>query len=45
MDVFSNTLKTIWFISIRFAVLAFIIVNFEEEIPLRKDLVTEFGIT
>lgn len=44
-DVFSDTLKTIWFVSIGFAALGFLMVNFEKEIPLRKDLVTEFGIT
>jgi Major Facilitator Superfamily len=43
-DVFSDSLKAIWFVSIGFAALAFLIISFEKEIPLRKDLVTEFGI-
>jgi MFS family permease len=44
VDVFSDSLKTIWYVSVGFAVLAFLTVSFEKEIPLRKDLVTEFGI-
>ncbi|KAF8860417.1 MFS general substrate transporter [Acephala macrosclerotiorum] len=42
--VFSETLKTIWYVSIAFAALGFLLVNFEKEVPLRKELDTKFGI-
>jgi hypothetical protein len=44
VGVFSEALKTVWFVSIAFAGFGFILVNLEKEIPLRKELETEFGI-
>ena len=42
--VFSKTLKTIWYVSIALEALGFVLVNFEKEVPLRKELDTEYGI-
>lgn len=44
IKIFSRTLKTIWYVSIAFAALGFVLVNFEKEVPLRKELDTEYGI-
>ncbi|PQE08163.1 major Facilitator Superfamily protein [Rutstroemia sp. NJR-2017a BVV2] len=44
IEVFSKTLKTIWYVSIAFVALGFVLVNFEKEIPLRKELDTDFGM-
>lgn len=40
IDVFSDSLKTIWYVSVGFVALGFLVVTFEKETPLRKDLVT-----
>jgi hypothetical protein len=42
--VFSKILKAIWYVSIAFVALGFVLVNFEKEIPLRKELDTDFGM-
>lgn len=44
-DVFSNSLKIIWYVSMGFAALGFLVVRFEKETPLRKHLITKFGIS
>jgi hypothetical protein len=44
MSVFADSLQTVWYVSIGFAGLAFLLVFIEKEIPLRKELETEFGI-
>jgi len=44
IDVFTAALKTVWYVSIAFASLGFVLVNLEKEVKLRKDLETEFGI-
>jgi hypothetical protein len=45
IDMLSDSLKSVWYVSIGFVALGFLVVAFEKEIPLRKDLVTEFGIS
>jgi hypothetical protein len=40
IDVFSDSLKTIWYVSMGFVALGFLVVIFEKETSLRKDLVT-----
>ncbi len=42
IDMFSESLKTIWYASIGFVVSGFLVVKFEKETPLGKDLFTEF---
>jgi hypothetical protein len=44
IDVFVDALRTVWYVSIAFAGLGFLLVMLEKEIPLRKELETEFGI-
>jgi len=44
-SVFADALKYMWYIAIAFAGLGFLIVILEREIPLRKELDTEYGIT
>jgi hypothetical protein len=45
IDMLSDSLKSVWYVSIGFVALGFLVVTFEKEIPLRKDPVTEFGIS
>lgn len=45
IDMLSDSLKSVWYVSVGFVALGFLVVTFEKEIPLRKDLVTEFGIS
>jgi hypothetical protein len=42
---FRTHLHPIWHVSIGFVALGFLIVGFKKEILLRKDLITEFGIS
>ncbi|KAJ5510574.1 Major facilitator superfamily domain general substrate transporter [Penicillium expansum] len=44
IGVFSDSLKLIWLVSIAFCGLACILVFFEKEVPLRKELETEYGM-
>ncbi|KAJ6131688.1 Major facilitator superfamily domain general substrate transporter [Penicillium samsonianum] len=44
MGVFSDSLKLVWFVSIAFCGLACILVIFEKEVPLRKELDTDYGM-
>ncbi len=43
-SVFADALKMMWYVCIAFAGLGFLLVIFEKEIPLRKDLDTQFGL-
>lgn len=43
--VLNKSLRSTWLIAIAFAAPGFLIVNCEKEIPLRRELVTEFGMT
>ncbi|MCJ1405530.1 hypothetical protein MMC11_008758 [Xylographa trunciseda] len=43
-SVFADALKYMWYIAIAFTGLGFLIVIIEREVPLRKELDTEFGI-
>ena len=45
VGVFGSALDTVWYVGIAFAALAFVLVNLEKEIKLRKELETEFGMT
>lgn len=44
IDVFSNSLQRSWYVAIAFAGLGSLIVMAEREVPLRKELDTEFGM-
>lgn len=44
INVFSDSLKTMWYVALAFAGLGFILVIAEREVPLRKELETEFGM-
>jgi hypothetical protein len=44
IDVFADSLQTVWHVSIAFAALGFLLVIIEKEIPLRKELETNFGL-
>jgi uncharacterized Zn finger protein len=44
MSVYVESIKTVWWVSMSFALLAFVLVIVQKEIPLRKELDTEFGI-
>ncbi|KAJ6020770.1 Major facilitator superfamily domain general substrate transporter [Penicillium herquei] len=45
IGVFSDSLKLVWEVSIAFCGLACILVFFEKEVPLRKELETDYGMT
>jgi hypothetical protein len=42
--VLNQSVRSTWWVAIAFAALGFLIINFEKEIPLRKELQTEFGM-
>jgi hypothetical protein len=44
IDVFVDSLQTVWNVSIAFAGLGFLLVILEKESPLRKELETKFGL-
>jgi hypothetical protein len=44
ISVFSDSLKRIWQVGIAFVALGFLVVFIEKEVPLRKELDTEYGI-
>lgn len=44
ISIFVDALKTMWYVAIAFAGFGFLIVIIEKEIPLRKELDTEFGM-
>jgi hypothetical protein len=44
VSVYVDSLKTVWFVSMAFAVLAFLLVIIEKEVPLRKELETKFSM-
>ena len=44
IGVFSDSLKTIWYVAMAIASLGFVLVIAEREVPLRKQLDTEFGM-
>lgn len=44
ISVFAKTIQTIWYVSLAFAALGSVLVSFEKEVKLRKELDTEFGI-
>lgn len=45
IGVFSDSLKLVWEVSIAFCGLACILVFLEKEVPLRKELETDYGLT
>lgn len=45
IGIFSDSLKLVWEISIAFCGLACILVFLEKEVPLRKELETDYGMT
>lgn len=45
IGVFSGSLKLVWEVSVAFCALACILVFLEREVPLRKELETEYGMT
>ncbi|KAJ5158827.1 uncharacterized protein N7500_008478 [Penicillium coprophilum] len=44
VSVYTDTLKLVWYVSLAFAALGFIITFFEKELTLRTELETEYGI-
>lgn len=44
VSVYIDSLKTVWFVSMAFAMLGFLLVIVEKEIPLRKELETQFSM-
>jgi len=44
VSVYVDSIKTVWYVSMAFAALAFVLVIVEKEIPLRKDLDTKFSM-
>lgn len=44
ISVFSDSLKRMWQVGIAFVALSFFVVFIEKEVPLRKELDTEYGI-
>ncbi|KGO53496.1 hypothetical protein PEX2_061040 [Penicillium expansum] len=44
VSVYTDTLKLVWYVSLAFAALGFIITFFEKEMTLRTELETEYGI-
>ncbi|KAJ5823819.1 Major facilitator superfamily domain general substrate transporter [Penicillium robsamsonii] len=45
IEVFSDSLKLVWEVSVVFCGLACILVFFEKDVPLRKELETDYGMT
>ena len=45
ISVFTDSLKTVWYAGIGFTGLGFLLVILEREVPLRKQLESEFGMT
>lgn len=44
VSVYTDTLKLVWYVSLAFAALAFILTFFEKELNLRTELETQYGI-
>lgn len=44
IDTFTVALKMVWWVSVVFAGIGFVLVFFEKDIALRKELVTEYGL-
>jgi len=44
VSVYVDSIKTVWFVSMAFAALAFLLVIIEKEVPLRKELDTKFSM-
>lgn len=44
IDVYTDSLQTVWQVAIAFSGLAFLLVFLEKEVPLRKELDTEYGL-
>jgi hypothetical protein len=44
IGVFSDSVKLVWLVSVAFCGLACILVFFEKEVPLRKELDTDYGM-
>ena len=44
VSVYVDSIKTVWFVSMAFAALAFLLVIIQKEVPLRKDLDTKFSM-
>lgn len=44
VSVYVDSIKTVWFVSMAFAALAFLLVINEKEVPLRKELDTKFSM-
>lgn len=44
VSVYADSIQTVWFVSMAFAALAFLLVIIEKEIPLRKELDTKFSM-
>ena len=43
-SVYVESIKTVWYVSMAFAALAFLLVIIEKEVPLRKELDTKFSM-
>lgn len=43
-ELFSQSLRTTWLVSLAFAAIGFLVVNLEKEVPMRSELETEFGM-
>lgn len=44
VSIYVDSIKTVWYVSMDFAALAFVLVIVEKEIPLRKELDTKFSM-
>lgn len=44
VSVYVDSIKTVWYVSMAFAALAFLLVIVEKEVPLRKELDTNFSM-
>lgn len=44
VSVYVDSIETVWFVSMAFAALAFLLVIFERKVPLRKELDTKFSM-
>lgn len=44
VSVYVDSIKTVWFVSLAFAALAFLLVIVEKEVPLKKELDTKFSM-
>ena len=44
ISIFADALQTMWYVAIAFAGFGFLIVIMEKEVPLRKELDTDFGM-